>query len=132
MGSVVVARGLSCSVACGIFPDQGLNPCPCIGRQILIHCAPREAHPDSFLWYLFSAKLFYLFLVYSCLPSLHSGLCSNVASTERPSTTTQAKYCPSPIVFYFITQLYYYYFIEPVITCCVCTHTHLFIFPTRL
>ena len=26
--SVVVARGLSCSTACGIFPDQGLNPCP--------------------------------------------------------------------------------------------------------
>ena len=28
MGSVVVAHGLSCSTACGIFPDQGLNPCP--------------------------------------------------------------------------------------------------------
>ena len=27
-GSVVVARGPSCSAACGIFPDQGLNPCP--------------------------------------------------------------------------------------------------------
>ena len=27
-GSVVVAHGLSCSVACGIFLDQGLNPCP--------------------------------------------------------------------------------------------------------
>ena len=26
--SIVVAHGLSCSVACGIFPDQGLNPCP--------------------------------------------------------------------------------------------------------
>ena len=26
--SVVVAHGFSCSVACGIFPDQGLNPCP--------------------------------------------------------------------------------------------------------
>ena len=26
-GSVVVAHGLSCSVACGIFPDQGSNPC---------------------------------------------------------------------------------------------------------
>ena len=26
-GSVVVAHGLSCSMACGIFPDQGLNPC---------------------------------------------------------------------------------------------------------
>ena len=27
-GSVVVAHGPSCSAACGIFPDQGLNLCP--------------------------------------------------------------------------------------------------------
>ena len=27
-GSVVVAHGLSCSEACGIFPDQGSNPRP--------------------------------------------------------------------------------------------------------
>ena len=27
-GSVVVAHGPSGSAACGIFPDQGLNPCP--------------------------------------------------------------------------------------------------------
>ena len=27
-GSVVVAHGPSCSVACGIFPDQVSNPCP--------------------------------------------------------------------------------------------------------
>ena len=27
-GSVVVAHGPGCSVACGIFPDQGSNPCP--------------------------------------------------------------------------------------------------------
>ena len=26
-GSAVVLHGLSCSTACGIFPDQGLNPC---------------------------------------------------------------------------------------------------------
>ena len=26
--SVVVALRLSCSVACGIFPDRGSNPCP--------------------------------------------------------------------------------------------------------
>ena len=26
-GSVVVAHGPSCSVACGILPDQGSNPC---------------------------------------------------------------------------------------------------------
>ena len=27
-GSVVVAHGLLCSAACGIFPDQRSNPCP--------------------------------------------------------------------------------------------------------
>ena len=27
-GSVAVAHGPSCSMACGIFPDQVLNPCP--------------------------------------------------------------------------------------------------------
>ena len=27
-GSVFVAHGPSCSVACGILPDQGSNPCP--------------------------------------------------------------------------------------------------------
>ena len=26
-GSIVVTHRLSCSVACGIFPDQGSNPC---------------------------------------------------------------------------------------------------------
>ena len=26
-GSVVVVDGLSCATACGLFPDQGLNPC---------------------------------------------------------------------------------------------------------
>ena len=27
-GSVVAVHGPSCSAACGIFPDQGTNPCP--------------------------------------------------------------------------------------------------------
>ena len=27
-GSVVVAHGPSCSTVCGVFPDQGSNPCP--------------------------------------------------------------------------------------------------------
>ena len=27
-GSVVLAHGLSCFTACGIFPDQESNPCP--------------------------------------------------------------------------------------------------------
>ena len=42
-GSVIVAHGPSRSAAYGILPDQGPNPCPCIGRQILNHCATREA-----------------------------------------------------------------------------------------
>ena len=28
LGSVIVTHGPSCSAACGIFPDQGSNPCP--------------------------------------------------------------------------------------------------------
>ena len=47
-GSVIVAHGPSCSTACGIFPDQGSNV-PCIGRQILNHCATREAPVFFFL-----------------------------------------------------------------------------------
>ena len=56
-GSLVVAHGPSCSVASGIFPDRGSNPCPLLwqadpqplhhqgspGRWILNHCATREA-----------------------------------------------------------------------------------------
>ena len=28
LASVVAANGLSCSMACGVLPDQGLNLCP--------------------------------------------------------------------------------------------------------
>ena len=31
-GSAVMAHGPSCSAACEIFPDQGLNPCPLRGQ----------------------------------------------------------------------------------------------------
>ena len=41
-GSVVVAHGLNCFLAGGIFPDQGSNPLPRIGRWILIHCVTRD------------------------------------------------------------------------------------------
>ena len=40
--SLVVGHGLSCLVACGIFPEQGSNHVACIGRQILYHCNTRE------------------------------------------------------------------------------------------
>ena len=50
-GSVVAAHRFSCPEAWGIFPDQGSNPRPCIGRQILSHWTTRE---DCQLKILFS------------------------------------------------------------------------------
>ena len=47
MGSVVVVLGLSCSKACGIFPDQRLNRVPCTGGQIVIHCTTRKVQKQS-------------------------------------------------------------------------------------
>ena len=38
-GSVAAVHGLSCSVACGIFLDQGLNPCS-------LHCPMELAWPQ--------------------------------------------------------------------------------------
>ena len=36
--SVVVAHGLNCLVACGIFLDQELNPCPLPDMNICFIC----------------------------------------------------------------------------------------------
>ena len=47
-GSVLVAHGPSCSVACGIFPDQGSNPCPLhwqADSQPLCH----QGSPNSYI-----------------------------------------------------------------------------------
>ena len=52
--SVVSLNGLRCPTACGIFPDQGSNPCPkpvslpCIYRQVLNHWTAREIQPKAF------------------------------------------------------------------------------------
>ena len=43
MGSVVVAHRFSCSVACRIFPDQGLNQCLLHCKQTLNHWTIKEA-----------------------------------------------------------------------------------------
>ena len=43
-GSIVVAHGLSCRMAYGIFLDQGSNVCPLHWRWILKHWATREIH----------------------------------------------------------------------------------------
>ena len=40
--------GLSFSQASGIFPDQGWNPCPGLGRRILMHSTTREVLSPSY------------------------------------------------------------------------------------
>ena len=50
--SVVVVHRLSCSTVCGIFPDQGSNPCPCFGRWILNHWTTREVPLHVYLYSL--------------------------------------------------------------------------------
>ena len=47
-------QGLSCPTACGIFPDQGCNPCPLNCRWILNHWFTREVPPE-----LLQSKLIY-------------------------------------------------------------------------
>ena len=69
-GSVVVAHGLSCSTACGIFPDQGSNPCPLhwqADSQPLCH----QGSPILFFnFYYFFNKFIFLFLFFGCVGSL--------------------------------------------------------------
>ena len=47
--SLFVAHGHNCPEACGVFPDQELNPCALHGRQILNHWATREVQDSAFL-----------------------------------------------------------------------------------
>ena len=52
-GSLVVAHRPSCSTACGIFPDQGSNPCPLhwqADSQPLRH----QGSPEHLFMYLFA------------------------------------------------------------------------------
>ena len=54
-GSVIVTHGPSCSAACGIFPDQGSNPCPLhwqADSQPLRH----QGSPRLFVFLLLSVK----------------------------------------------------------------------------
>ena len=69
-GSVIVAHGPSCSVACGIFPDQGSNPCPLhwqADSQPLCHQgspATREALIFfKFFYFYFTFLLFCVFFL---------------------------------------------------------------------
>ena len=60
-GSVIVTHGPSCSAACGIFPDQGSNPCPLALAGRLSTTAPPGKPPQDYI----------LNSLYFFLPILH-------------------------------------------------------------
>ena len=71
-GPGVVAPGLSCSLACGIFPDQGLNFCT--GLWIPYHWATREALTQDWKSTVLQEKLIKILKIYTPLIILLSSL----------------------------------------------------------
>ena len=67
-GSVVVAHGPSCSTACGIFPDQGSNPCPVrwqADSQPLCHQgSPLQSFEDNIFKTQDKTEAFYFKILY--------------------------------------------------------------------
>ena len=49
-GSAVGAHGLSCSMACGIFPEQGSNQCPLALQDGFLTTGPPGKPCFSFEW----------------------------------------------------------------------------------
>ena len=114
-GSVVVAHGPSCCAACGIFPDQGSNPCPLHWQedsQSLHHQGSSGqgffTHYDLSAQYLFiySTHIFRVPTMYRCcsgedtvviniytvLPSdNYKGMTSVTREEEQCVTEAQAK-----------------------------------------
>ena len=96
--SAVVAHGPSCSAACGIFPDQGSNPCPLhwqADSQPLRHQG--SPLPFIFIWCDASFKCKYLthmqknqnytihyFAVYTC--SMYFALTRTVERLHRTNS----------------------------------------------
>ena len=49
-GSIAMAHELSCSTACGIFLDQGLNPCLLHGQANSLPLSPQGSPGHSFIF----------------------------------------------------------------------------------
>ena len=85
-GSVIVAHRPSCSMACGIFPDQGSNPRPPALAGRFSTTAPPEK-PEMFCIFYFTIYSlfisFWLFYVYLLL-------CSLVLLSFMPSVLMEA------------------------------------------
>ena len=89
-GSVVVAHGPSCSEACGIFPDQGSNPCALhwqADSQPLRH----QGSPCSFkFWKYFCSKFWNqvptLFHLLICFLTLKFEILSDLQKNYKTNT----------------------------------------------
>ena len=98
-GSVVVAHGPSCSVACGIFPDQGSNPCPLHWQA---DSQPLH-HQGSLAW---------LFLIISWVRHItqNRSFFHMAFSSDRPEVSNFLQYEN----LYFFFKFYYIFFYEVV------------------
>ena len=65
-GSVIVAHGLRCSTACGILPDQGLNPRP-LHRQADSQPLRHQGSPLTFFYIPFCCVCVCCVCVFSVL-----------------------------------------------------------------
>ena len=68
-GSVIVAHGPSCTAACGIFPDQGSNPCPLHWQA---DSQPLRHQGSPILFYFFHRNHSNQIPLHVCLLSLFS------------------------------------------------------------
>ena len=74
VGSVFVAYGFSCSAACGIFLDQGSNPCP-LCWQADSYSAYHQGSPYPFLTIAIPTIMkWYFVLVLICLSMIISNI----------------------------------------------------------
>ena len=71
-GSVIVAHGPSCSVACGIFPDQGSNPCPLHWQADSQPLRHQGSPPRIFLTQVWSFHASFKYLLNSSLSLLRA------------------------------------------------------------
>ena len=55
-GSAAVAHGLSCSLACGIFPDQGWNLCPLPWQKDSLPLGHQGSSARCFFLFFFFAQ----------------------------------------------------------------------------
>ena len=78
----------------GQFPDQGSNPCPCIGRQILNHWTTREA-PEGKLFRKHKEAIIGLPVVLFCVNITNINLDSTARSSCKSEKVkvTQSTLC---------------------------------------